>query len=97
MSSLENIGIAKLVNGGAFISGVVLLPAALGFATSGIVAGSVAAWIQSAIGNVATGITFAICTLIGMKGVFATTAKLAYIGFFGIAVYIQGKIKSKKQ
>ena len=95
MSSLENVGIAALVGVG-FIAGTALLPATLGFGTSGIIAGSVAAGIQSAIGNVAAGSTFAICTSLGMKGVFATTAKLGYAGFFGIMAYIQGKIKSKK-
>ena len=70
---------------GCAIAGVVLLPASLGFGTSGIVAGSIAAGIQSAIGNVAAGSTFAICTSLGMKGVFATTGKLAYsFGVIGI-------------
>ena len=83
MNNDRFLGVATIV--GCAIAGVALLPASLGFGTSGIVAGSIAAGIQSAIGNVAAGSTFAICTSLGMKGVFATTTKLAYsFGAIGI-------------
>ena len=94
MSSLENFGIVAAITGGAIIS-VALLPSALGFGTSGIVAGSVAAGIQSAIGNVAAGSTFSICTSLGMKGVFATVAKYTPLAVFGMIASIQGKINAK--
>ena len=83
MNNDRFLGVAAIA--GCAIAGVVLLPASLGFGTSGIVAGSIAAGIQSAIGNVAAGSTFAICTSLGMKGVFATTSKFATsIGILGI-------------
>ena len=75
---------------GGVIAGVALLPITLGFGATGIVAGSVAAGIQAAIGNVAAGSVFAICTSLGMTGVFATsTAVGAILGTGGLITYLK--------
>ena len=47
---------------------------AIGFGTTGIAAGSIAAVTQSSIGAVAAGSTFATMTSLGMTGVFSTLA-----------------------
>ena len=60
--------------GGAVVTGVALAPVAIGFGSAGIVAGSIAAGIQSLIGNVAAGSLFATMTSLGMTGAFTTTA-----------------------
>ena len=57
----KKIGKGALITGGV-ITGVALAPIALGFGSTGIVGGSIAATIQSAIGNVAAGSLFATCT-----------------------------------
>ncbi len=49
---LKKIGIGAAVTGG-IITGVTLIPITLGFGGAGIIAGSMAAGIQAAIGNVA--------------------------------------------
>ncbi len=49
----------------------------IGFGTGGIVGGSVAAGIQSGIGNVIAGSSFAVIQSLGAKGVFLT---ISYIG-----------------
>ena len=69
----KKVGIGAAVTGGV-IAGVALLPITLGFGTTGIVAGSVAAATQSSIGAVAAGSTFATMTSLGMTGVFSTLA-----------------------
>ena len=61
----KKVGIGAAVAGGV-IAGVALIPITLGFGGAGIVAGSVAAGIQSVIGNVAAGSVFAVCTSLGM-------------------------------
>jgi hypothetical protein len=92
----KKIGIGAAVAGGV-IAGVALIPITLGFGGAGIVAGSVAAGIQAAIGNVAAGSAFAICTSLGMTGVFASTAAVgAILGAGGLAAYIKGSFESKK-
>ena len=53
---LIGVGIAS-----AAISGAALIPVALGFGSAGIVGGSVAAGIQSGIGNVVAGSIFSVC------------------------------------
>ena len=60
--------------GGAVVTGVALAPVAIGFGSAGIVAGSIAAGIQSLIGNVTAGGIFATMTSLGMTGAFTTTA-----------------------
>ena len=87
----KKVGIGAAITGGV-IAGVALLPITLGFGTSGIVAGSVAAGIQSVIGNVAAGSVFAVCTSLGMTGVFASSAAVgAILGTGGLAVYLKSK------
>ena len=87
----KKVGIGAAITGGV-IAGVALLPITLGFGTTGIVAGSVAAGIQSVIGNVAAGSVFAVCTSLGMTGVFASSAAVgAILGTGGLAVYLKSK------
>ena len=58
--------------------------------------GSVAAGIQSIIGNVAAGSVFAVCTSLGMTGVFASTAAVgAILGARGLAAYLKGIFNPK--
>ena len=90
----KKIGIGATITGGV-IAGVALLPMTLGFGTAGIVGGSVAAGIQAAIGNVAAGSLFAVCTSLGMSGVFASTAVVgAILGAGGLAAYIKGNFQA---
>ena len=92
----KKIGIGAGITGGV-IAGIALLPMTLGFGTAGIVGGSVAAGIQAAIGNVAAGSIFAVCTSLGMSGVFASTAAVgAILGAGGIAAYIKGIFSPEK-
>ena len=56
-----------LIGAGAILTA----PTLLGFGGAGIVAGSVAAATQAAIGNVAAGSLFATMTSLGMTGVFS--------------------------
>ena len=67
------LGTIAMIGGGA-IAAAGLVPIALGFGTVGIMAGSVAAAIQSSIGAVTAGSTFATMTSLGMTGVFSTLA-----------------------
>ena len=67
------IGTVAIVGGGA-LAAVGLIPIAIGFGTTGVVAGSIAAATQSSIGAVTAGSTFAAMTLLGMTGVFSTLA-----------------------
>ena len=86
----KKFGVGVAVAGGV-IAGVALLPITLGFGTTGIVAGSVAAGIQSVIGNVAAGSVFAVCTSLGMTGVFASSAAVgAILGAGGLVAYLKG-------
>ena len=74
----KKIGIGAAITGGV-IATVALIPIGLGFGTAGIVGGSIAAGIQAAIGNVAAGSLFAVCTSLGMTGVFASSAAVGAI------------------
>ena len=92
----KKIGLGAAITGGV-IAGVALLPITLGFGTAGIVGGSIAAGIQAAIGNVAAGSLFAVCTSLGMTGVFASTAAVgAILGAGGLAAYIKDSFDAKK-
>jgi hypothetical protein len=92
----RKIGLGAAITGGV-IAGVALLPITLGFGTAGIVGGSIAAGIQAAIGNVAAGSLFAVCTSLGMTGVFASTAAVgAILGAGGLAAYLKGSFDAKK-
>lgn len=71
---------AKIVGVGTAVVGGGLMLA--GFGAGGIVAGSVAAGIQSGIGNVAAGSVFATVQSLGMTGVLSTTTTLG--GVFGV-------------
>ena len=64
----------RIATGAAIVGGIALAPIAIGFGSAGIAAGSIAAGIQSLIGNVAAGSFFATMTSFGMTGVFTTTA-----------------------
>lgn len=63
-----------LAIGGAVVAAGAAFPIVIGFGTAGIAAGSIAAGIQSAIGNIAAGSLFASMTSVGMTGGFATAA-----------------------
>ena len=92
----RKIGLGAAITGGV-IAGVALLPITLGFGTAGIVGGSIAAGIQAAIGNVAAGSLFAVCTSLGMTSVFASTAAVgAILGAGTLAAYIKGSFNAKK-
>jgi hypothetical protein len=92
----KKIGIGAAITGGV-VAGVALFPAFLGFGTAGIVGGSIAAGIQSIIGNVAAGSLFAVCTSLGMTGVFASSAAVgAILGVGGLAAYIKGAFSAEK-
>ena len=92
----KKIGIGAAITGGV-IAGVALVPITMGFGTAGIVGGSIAAGIQSLIGNVAAGSIFAVCTSLGMTGVFATSAAVgAILGAGGLAAYIKNRFSAKK-
>ena len=85
--------IRKILIGVGIAGGITLLggglPILAGFTTIGIKAASIAAGIQSGIGNVVAGSWFAIMTSLGMTGVFATTATVgAIIGTGGLAGYL---------
>ena len=70
---MPGIGTLVIVGGGA-LAAVGLIPMAIGFSTTGIIAGSIAAATQSSIGAVAAGSAFATMTSLGMTGVFSTLA-----------------------
>ena len=67
------LGVLAMIGGGA-LAAVGLVPLAIGFGTTGVVAGSIAAAAQSSIGAVAAGSTFATMTSLGMAGVFSSLA-----------------------
>ena len=64
----------SLTYGGIAVATVCALPIVAGFGTAGIAGGSIAALVQSSIGNVAAGSTFAVLQSLGATGVFATGA-----------------------
>jgi hypothetical protein len=78
-----------LIIGGIGLLGSYAVPTLLGFGSTGIVAGSVAAGIQSTIGNVAAGSTFATLTSWGMSGTFAL---LGRIGLSSVVAGLTGYI-----
>jgi hypothetical protein len=65
----KKIGKALLISGGV-AAGASAAPWLLGFGTAGVKAGSIAASVQSGIGNVAAGSMFSSATSLGMKGFF---------------------------
>ena len=67
------MGIVAMI-GGLVIGALGIIPMAIGFGTTGIVAGSIAAAIQGSIGAVTAGSTFATMTSLGMTGVFSSLA-----------------------
>ena len=73
-----------LIVGGIGLLGTYVVPTLLGFGSTGIVAGSVAAGIQSGIGNVAAGSAFSTLTSMGMTGTFAQ------IGGTSIGAFVTG-------
>ena len=72
---------------GGIIASIGLIPMGLGFGTLGITAGSIAAGIQSSIGAVTAGSTFASMTSLGMTGVFSSLATVG-TGITGIGAAI---------
>ena len=92
----KKIGIGAAITGGV-ITTVALIPIGIGFGTAGIVGGSIAAGIQAIIGNVAAGSLFAVCTSLGMTGVFASSAAVgAILGAGGLVSYMKGKFSASK-
>ena len=92
---LSNIGKGAMITGGV-IAGIGLVPIALGFGSTGIVAGSVAAGVQSMIGNVAAGSAFAGLTSLGMTGTFTTmTGVGAAIGGGGLLATLKNKFSGR--
>ena len=92
----KKLGIGAAITGGV-IAGVAMLPISLGFGTAGIIGGSVAAGIQAAIGNVAAGSIFAVCTSLGMTGFFASTAAVgAILGVGGLTAYLKSNFSPEK-
>ncbi len=73
--------------GGGIIGAAGVIPMAIGFGTAGIAAGSIAAGIQSSIGAVTAGSTFATMTSLGMTGVFSSLAAVGS-GITGIGAAI---------
>ena len=67
------IGTIAMIGGG-IIGAAGVIPIALGFGATGIAAGSIAAGIQSSIGAVTAGSTFATMTSLGMTGIFSSLA-----------------------
>ena len=85
---LVGVGIAS-----GIIAGGALIPVALGFGSAGIVGGSVAAGIQSGIGNVVAGSLFSVCQSLGMTGFFtALSAKVATVGTIAAGTFGLRKI-----
>ena len=78
-----------LIIGGIGLLGSYAVPTLLGFGSTGIVAGSVAAAIQSGIGNVAAGSVFSSLTSMGMSGTFALLGK---IGLSSVVAGLTGYI-----
>ena len=78
-----------LIAGGIGLLGSYAVPTLIGFGSSGIVAGSIAAGVQSTIGNVAAGSIFSTLTSMGMSGTFTL---LGEIGLSSIAVGIASKL-----
>ncbi len=64
----------SLLIGGIVVAVGASIPIILGFGTAGVAAGSVAAGIQSTIGNVAAGSLFAITQSAAASGTFVTAA-----------------------
>ena len=60
-----------LMIGGAVVAAPCIVASALGFGVAGIAAGSVAAGVQSTIGNVVAGSAFATMQSLGATGTFA--------------------------
>ena len=80
-----------LIAGGIGLLGSYAVPTLIGFGSSGIVAGSIAAGVQSAIGNVAAGSIFSTLTSMGMSGTFTL---LGEIGLSSIAAGAAGLLFS---
>lgn len=73
---------------GLIICGITSFPMLLGFGSIGIVGGSIAASIQSLIGNVPAGSLFAHLTSLGMTGVLTNTFFVgAILGSSGLVTY----------
>jgi len=73
------------------------IPIIAGFGTTWIVAGSLADGIQSIIGNVTAGSVFAVCTSLGMTGVFATTTAVGtLLGGGGLFAYLKNLFSPEK-
>jgi hypothetical protein len=65
-----------------------IIPTLIGFTSSGIALGSIAAWIQSLFGNVVAGSLFASLQSLGALGVFSSMALYGGIAFICIVVGI---------
>ena len=83
---------------GSILTAFGCLGTGLGFSTTGVTAGSWAAFFQSLIGNIAPGSLFAILTSLGMKGIFALSSGLGIIILsFGILTSLFNSKEEKKE
>lgn len=82
-----------LTYGGSAVLLAAVTPILLGFGTAGVGAGTVAAGLQSGIGNVAAGSYFAGATSLAMKGVFV---KGACAGGTSMAAGVAGVLMKDK-
>ena len=81
--------------GGLIITAFSCLIILSGFGTVGITAGSIAAGVQSTIGNVAAGSMFATTQSLAMQGVFASSAVIG--GIVAGSEVINEVVTSKNQ
>jgi hypothetical protein len=91
--------IDKAVIGTSVASGAVTIVGAggtaLGFSSSGIVGGSVAAGMQAGIGNVVAGSTFATMQSLGALGVLSTVGVVGGVGLVAGGGYLAYKLIKK--
>ena len=90
-----------VVNGMVATTGGIMT--SLGFTSSGIAAGSIAAGIQSQLGSVAAGSAFSVAQSLGAKGVLVTMTSASVViiivgggGYLGYKIYKKRKEEEAK-
>ena len=92
----DKVGKGFILGGFAVISSSV--PYIMGFTTSGVAKASIAAWIQSTIGNVAGGSLFAMAQSVTATTVLGTAAPIVVAGAgAGAIVYGVYRISKSKE